>query len=56
MTRFVLVNVPPFLSIPVYGITETRLLPAKTQRFIEFLRESLDVHDEIGASGPDAAP
>lgn len=26
---------------PVYAITETRLLPAKTQRFIEFLRESL---------------
>ncbi|TKC92588.1 hypothetical protein FAZ69_02660 [Trinickia terrae] len=25
--------------IPVYAITETRLLPAKTQRFIEFLRE-----------------
>jgi DNA-binding transcriptional LysR family regulator len=27
--------------IPVYAITETRLLPAKTQRFIEFLRERL---------------
>lgn len=27
--------------IPVYAITETRLLPAKTQRFIEFLREHL---------------
>lgn len=27
--------------IPVYAMTETRLLPAKTQRFIEFLRESL---------------
>jgi DNA-binding transcriptional LysR family regulator len=26
---------------PVYAITETRLLPAKTQRFIEFLRERL---------------
>ena len=25
--------------IPVYAMTETRLLPAKTQRFIEFLRE-----------------
>lgn len=25
----------------VYAITETRLLPAKTQRFIEFLRERL---------------
>lgn len=25
-------------AIPVYAITETRLLPAKTQRFIEFLR------------------
>jgi DNA-binding transcriptional LysR family regulator len=28
-------------AIPVYAITETRLLPAKTQRFIEFLRERL---------------
>lgn len=27
--------------IPVYAITETRLLPAKTQRFIEFLSERL---------------
>jgi DNA-binding transcriptional LysR family regulator len=26
---------------PIYAITETRLLPAKTQRFIEFLRERL---------------
>ncbi|ACM28709.1 LysR family transcriptional regulator [Rhizobium rhizogenes] len=26
---------------PVYAITETRLLPARTQRFIEFLRERL---------------
>lgn len=28
--------------VPVYAITETRLLPAKTQRFIEFLREHLE--------------
>lgn len=28
-------------SSPVYAMTETRLLPAKTQRFIEFLREHL---------------
>ncbi len=28
--------------IPVYAMTETRLLPAKTQRFIEFLRDHLD--------------
>jgi len=28
-------------STPVYAMTETRLLPAKTQRFIEFLREHL---------------
>ena len=28
-------------AMPVYAITETRLLPAKTQRFIEFLRERL---------------
>ncbi len=27
---------------PVYAMTETRLLPAKTQRFIEFLCERLD--------------
>ncbi|MDF0491447.1 LysR family transcriptional regulator [Sphingomonas sp. H39-1-10] len=27
--------------IPVYAISETRLLPAKAQRFIEFLRERL---------------
>lgn len=27
--------------VPLYAITETRLLPAKTQRFIEFLRERL---------------
>lgn len=27
---------------PVYAMTETRLLPAKTQRFIEFLREHLE--------------
>lgn len=29
-------------SVPVYAITETRLLPAKTQRFIEFLRKHLE--------------
>lgn len=29
------------MPMPVYAITETRLLPAKTQRFIEFLRERL---------------
>jgi DNA-binding transcriptional LysR family regulator len=28
--------------IQVYALTETRLLPAKTQRFIEFLREQLE--------------
>ncbi len=28
-------------AIPVYAMTETRLLPAKTQRFIEFLRARL---------------
>ncbi|MNY65424.1 LysR substrate binding domain protein [compost metagenome] len=26
---------------PVYAMTETRLLPAKTQRFIQFLTERL---------------
>lgn len=29
-------------TVPVYAITETRLLPAKTQRFIEFMRERLN--------------
>jgi DNA-binding transcriptional LysR family regulator len=29
-------------ATPVYAMTETRLLPAKTQRFIEFLRERLN--------------
>lgn len=28
--------------VPVYAMTETRLLPAKTQRFIEFLKERLE--------------
>ena len=28
-------------STPVYAMTETRLLPAKTQRFIEFLQKNL---------------
>lgn len=28
-------------ATPVYAMTETRLLPAKTQRFIDFLRERL---------------
>nr|WP_087573567.1 LysR family transcriptional regulator [Sphingomonas sp. CDS-1] len=38
-------------AIPVYAITETRLLPAKTQRFIEYLRTFLK-----GAyDGPDMA-
>jgi len=27
--------------VTVYAVTETRLLPAKTQRFIEFLRARL---------------
>ena len=29
------------IETPVYALTETRLLPAKTQRFIEFLQEHL---------------
>ncbi len=29
-------------SVSVYALTETRLLPAKTQRFIEFLRDKLE--------------
>lgn len=35
--------------IPVYALTETRLLPAKTQRFIEFLRERLEEGDRLGS-------
>jgi len=31
-------------STPVYALTETRLLPAKTQRFVEFLQERLGQH------------
>jgi len=27
--------------VTVYAVTETRLLPARTQRFIEFLRDRL---------------
>ncbi|MDR2870958.1 MAG: substrate binding domain-containing protein, partial [Xanthomonadaceae bacterium] len=30
------------VPMPVYAVTETRLLPARTQRFIEFLRERLE--------------
>lgn len=30
--------------MPVYAMTETRLLPAKTQRFLEFLRKRLDTN------------
>jgi len=33
---------------PVYAMTETRLLPAKTQRFIEFLREHLGKRYSLG--------
>ncbi|WP_413894012.1 LysR family transcriptional regulator [Candidatus Skiveiella danica] len=36
-------------STPVYALTETRLLPAKTQRFIEFLQERLGQQDETRA-------
>jgi len=31
--------------LPVYALTETRLLPAKTQRFIEFLKDRLSAMD-----------
>lgn len=34
--------------IPVYAITETRLLPAKTQRFIEFLQSHLKAREGEG--------
>jgi DNA-binding transcriptional LysR family regulator len=36
--------------VPVYAVTETRLLPAKVQRFIEFLRERLAVRDSAGVT------
>lgn len=35
------------LPIPVYAMTETKLLPAKTQRFIEFMREHLGSEPEV---------
>jgi DNA-binding transcriptional LysR family regulator len=37
--------------ISVYAITETRLLPAKTQRFIEFLRERLGGPQDASNTG-----
>jgi DNA-binding transcriptional LysR family regulator len=33
---------------PVYAMTKTRLLPAKTQRFIDFLREHLGKRSSLG--------
>ncbi|MNV09346.1 hypothetical protein D3C71_998350 [compost metagenome] len=33
--------------VPVYALTETRLLPAKTLRFIEFLRSGWRIHAPI---------
>lgn len=38
------------LPTPVYAITETRLLPAKTQRFIEFLRARLGTGDAVAVA------
>jgi len=35
---------------PVYAMTETRLLPAKTRHFIEFLRERLSPYTKTGSS------
>ena len=37
---------------PVYALTETRLLPAKTQRFIDFLQEQFKVLDASAAPSP----
>lgn len=37
-------------ATPVYAMTETRLLPANTQRVIEFLREHLG-HNDTDKSG-----
>jgi DNA-binding transcriptional LysR family regulator len=34
-------------TITVYALTETRLLPARTQYFIEFLRERLGSDDDF---------
>lgn len=39
--------------IPVYAMTETRLLPAKTQRFIEFLRDHLDPKNALARFNAD---
>lgn len=39
--------------VPVYAVTETRLLPAKTQRFIEFIKQRLEA--EHGTRPPAAA-
>lgn len=44
VSKGILVNILPewqASAISVYAVTETRLLPAKTQRFIDFLREKL---------------
>jgi len=37
-------------STPVYAMTETRLLPAKVQRFIEFLQERLGQRSDAARS------
>lgn len=39
---------------PVYALTETRLLPAKVQRFIDFLQERLRGRER--SAGPDGRP
>ncbi len=31
-------------AVPVYALTETRLIPAKTERFIEFVKVRLSRH------------
>ncbi|MCI0996156.1 LysR family transcriptional regulator [Pseudomonas sp. ICMP22404] len=36
--------------VPVYAMTETRLLPAKTQRFIDFLRDHLPLSTAVEQS------
>ena len=38
-------------ATPAYALTETRLLPAKTQRFVEFLQERLTQQTGAGSSG-----
>lgn len=41
--------------ITIYAMTEAHLLPAKTQRFIEFLRERLSINVANTLQGLDSS-